>query len=177
MGLSNDDYLFFKDQFTRAGVLDKIVCFVNTSEDPPIERLLIPEMACTAAEYFAYRQNQNLAIIRLKSPGQMKPQKYPDPGIPASKTAMYIILLLKLRSRKYHCLWLESLTELLRVKAGGQVRGMCPLFRLMVRGPYPHYQEERVRGAPRHYREARAKVKACLLLPGGAGMASSLQRV
>ena len=63
IGLSNDDYLFFKDQFTNAGVLDKIVCFINTSEDPPVERLLIPEMACTAAEYFAYRKQQKVLVL------------------------------------------------------------------------------------------------------------------
>ena len=51
MGLSNDDYLSFKNTFTEAGALDKIICFVNTTDDPAVERLLIPDMACTAAEY------------------------------------------------------------------------------------------------------------------------------
>ena len=32
MGLSNDDYLFFKHSFEAAGVLDKIISFVNTTE-------------------------------------------------------------------------------------------------------------------------------------------------
>lgn len=63
MGLSNDDYLFFKDTFSRAGVLDKIVSFINTSENPPLERLLIPDMACTAAEYFANDKKQNVLVL------------------------------------------------------------------------------------------------------------------
>ena len=42
MGLSNDDYLFFRHAFESAGALDKIVSFVNTTEEPPVERLLIP---------------------------------------------------------------------------------------------------------------------------------------
>lgn len=63
MGLSNDDYLFFRDTFTKAGVLDKIVCFINTSENPPLERLLIPDMACTAAEYFANDQKQKVLVL------------------------------------------------------------------------------------------------------------------
>src|SRR5574344_2906134 len=53
MGLSNDDYLYFRHKFENAGALDKIVSFVNTTEEPPVERLLIPDMALAAAEYFA----------------------------------------------------------------------------------------------------------------------------
>lgn len=63
MGLSNDDYLFFKHTFESAGVLDKIVCFINTSEDPPLERLLIPDMACTAAEYFANDRKEKVLLL------------------------------------------------------------------------------------------------------------------
>ena len=50
MGLSNDDYLYFKNMFESAGALDKIISFVNTTEQPPVERLLIPDMALTAAK-------------------------------------------------------------------------------------------------------------------------------
>ncbi len=53
MGLSNDDYLFFRNAFENAGALDKIICFVDTTEDPLVELLLIPDMALAAAEYFA----------------------------------------------------------------------------------------------------------------------------
>ena len=38
--------------FSNAGALDRIISFVNTTENPPVERLLIPDMALTAAEYF-----------------------------------------------------------------------------------------------------------------------------
>jgi V/A-type H+-transporting ATPase subunit B len=63
MGLSNDDYLFFKDTFAKAGVLDKIVSFINTAENPPLERLLIPDMACTAAEYFANDKKEMVLVL------------------------------------------------------------------------------------------------------------------
>lgn len=63
MGLSNDDYLFFKNTFSHAGVMDKMVSFINTSENPPLERLLIPDMACTAAEYFANDKKQNVLVL------------------------------------------------------------------------------------------------------------------
>jgi len=63
MGLSNDDYLFFRHQFEGAGALDKIVSFVNTTEEPPVERLLIPDMALTAAEYFAVDKNEKVLVL------------------------------------------------------------------------------------------------------------------
>ena len=63
MGLTNDDYLFFKNIFENAGALDRIISFVNTSEDPPVERLLVPDMALTAAEYFAAEKNQNVLVL------------------------------------------------------------------------------------------------------------------
>ena len=63
MGLTNDDYLYFKNLFDNAGVLDRIVSFVNTTEDPPVERLLVPDMALTAAEYFAVDKNEKVLVL------------------------------------------------------------------------------------------------------------------
>ena len=63
MGLSNDDYLYFKHEFEAAGALDKIISFVNTTEQPPVERLLIPDMALTAAEYFAADKNEKVLVL------------------------------------------------------------------------------------------------------------------
>lgn len=63
MGLTNDDYLFFKNSFENAGALDRIVSFVNTTEEPPVERLLIPDMALAAAEYFAVDKNEKVLVL------------------------------------------------------------------------------------------------------------------
>ena len=63
MGLSNDDYLYFRHKFENAGALDKIVSFVNTTEEPPVERLLIPDMALAAAEYFAVDKNEKVLVL------------------------------------------------------------------------------------------------------------------
>ena len=63
MGMTNDDYLFYKNVFSNAGALDRIISFVNTTENPPVERLLIPDMALTAAEYFAVDKNQNVLVL------------------------------------------------------------------------------------------------------------------
>ncbi len=63
MGLTNDDYLFFKNVFDNAGALDRIVGFINTTEDPPVERLLVPYMALAAAEYFAVEKNEKVLVL------------------------------------------------------------------------------------------------------------------
>ena len=63
MGMTNDDYLFFKNTFSNAGALDRIVSFINTTEDPSVERLLIPDMALSAAEYFAVEQQEKVLVL------------------------------------------------------------------------------------------------------------------
>lgn len=62
IGLTNDDYLYFKRVFDDAGALDRIVGFINTTENPPVERLLVPDMALAAAEYYA-QQGQKVLVL------------------------------------------------------------------------------------------------------------------
>lgn len=63
MGMSNDDYLYYRTMFENAGALDRIVCFMNTTEDPPVERLLVPDMCLTAAEYFAVEHRAKVLVL------------------------------------------------------------------------------------------------------------------
>lgn len=63
MGLTNDDYLYYKNVFDNAGALDRIISFVNTTDNPPLERLLIPDMALTTAEYFADEKNESVLVL------------------------------------------------------------------------------------------------------------------
>jgi len=63
MGLTNDDYLFYKNVFDNAGALERIISFVNTTENPPVERLLVPDMALTAAEYFAVEKHEKVLVL------------------------------------------------------------------------------------------------------------------
>jgi len=63
MGLSNDDYLYFRNTFENAGSLDRIIAFVNTTEDPPVERLMVPDMALTAAEHYATKKQEKVLVL------------------------------------------------------------------------------------------------------------------
>ncbi|MEM6261236.1 MAG: V-type ATP synthase subunit B [Bacteroidota bacterium] len=63
MGLTHDDYLYFRNLFEAAGAIHRIVSFVNTTEQPAVERLLIPDMALTAAEYFAVDKEEKVLVL------------------------------------------------------------------------------------------------------------------
>ncbi len=63
MGLTNDDYLYYKNVFENAGALERIIAFINTTENPPVERLLVPDMALTAAEYFAVEKKEKVLVL------------------------------------------------------------------------------------------------------------------
>jgi V/A-type H+-transporting ATPase subunit B len=63
MGMSNDDYLYYKNLFDNAGALDRIICFMSTTDNPPVERLLVPDMCLTAAEYFAMDKHKSVLVL------------------------------------------------------------------------------------------------------------------
>ncbi|MDH4199461.1 MAG: V-type ATP synthase subunit B [Spirochaetia bacterium] len=63
IGLSNDDYLFFKNIFDNSEAQERIISFINTTENPPVERLLIPDMCLTAAEFFAVRDKAKVLVL------------------------------------------------------------------------------------------------------------------
>ncbi|MCK5732389.1 MAG: V-type ATP synthase subunit B, partial [Tenericutes bacterium] len=63
MGVKNDVADYFKRSFEEAGVLEKVVMFLNLSNDPIIERLITPRCALTTAEYLAYNHNMHILVV------------------------------------------------------------------------------------------------------------------
>ena len=63
MGVKNDVADYFKRSFEDTGVLQKVVMFLNLSNDPIIERILTPRCALTVAEYLAYEHNMRILVI------------------------------------------------------------------------------------------------------------------
>ena len=63
MGVTNDVAEYFKRSFKEAGVMERVVMFLNLSNDPIIERILTPRCALTAAEYLAFKQNMHVLVI------------------------------------------------------------------------------------------------------------------
>lgn len=63
MGASNDVAEYFKRSFEESGVLERVVMFMNLSNDPVVERITTPRCALTAAEYLAFEHNMNILVI------------------------------------------------------------------------------------------------------------------
>ena len=63
MGVKNDVADYFKRSFEESGVLQRVVMFLNLSNDPIIERILTPRCALTAAEYLAYEHNMHILVV------------------------------------------------------------------------------------------------------------------
>jgi len=54
MGITFEEANFFIEDFRRTGAIERAVLFINLADDPPIERLAIPRIALTVAEYLAF---------------------------------------------------------------------------------------------------------------------------
>lgn len=63
MGIKHDDADFFRKSFEQAGVLEKVVMFINLADDPIVERIVTPRCALTAAEYLAFEENMHILVI------------------------------------------------------------------------------------------------------------------
>ena len=63
MGVKHDVAAYFKRMFEEVGVMQKVVMFVNVSNEPIIERILTPRFALTAAEYLAFEHNMHILTI------------------------------------------------------------------------------------------------------------------
>ncbi len=63
MGVKNDVADYFKRELARGGASDRVVMFLNLSNDPVAERIITPRLALTAAEYLAYEHNMHILVI------------------------------------------------------------------------------------------------------------------
>lgn len=65
IGLLQDEAVFFLDKFKESGNINNILSFFNFIDDPVMERLIIPRVALTAAEYFAFEKDMHVLIILI----------------------------------------------------------------------------------------------------------------
>lgn len=63
MGITNEEALFFRQEFERTGSLGNVIMYLNLADDPAIERIITPRIALTAAEYLAYEKNMHVLVI------------------------------------------------------------------------------------------------------------------
>jgi len=63
MGIKHDEADFFRKVFEEAGVMDRVVMFLNLADDPVMERIITPRCALTAAEYLAFECGMHVLVI------------------------------------------------------------------------------------------------------------------
>ncbi len=63
IGVSYDDAMFFIENFKKYGALENSVAFINTADSPVIERIAIPRVALTAAEFLAWKHDMHVLVI------------------------------------------------------------------------------------------------------------------
>ena len=63
MGITNEEALFFRNEFERTGSLGNVIMFLNLADDPAIERIITPRIALSAGEYLAYEKDMQVLVI------------------------------------------------------------------------------------------------------------------
>ena len=63
MGIKYDQAQFFINSFEESGVLSKVVMFQSLADSPPIERIITPRCALTAAEYLAFEKGMHVLVV------------------------------------------------------------------------------------------------------------------
>ncbi len=63
MGIKHDEADFFRNAFEEAGVMQRVVMFVNFADDPVVERITTPRCALTTAEYLAFECGFHVLVI------------------------------------------------------------------------------------------------------------------
>ena len=63
MGVNSETARFFRQDFAASGAAPRSVLYLNTADDPPVERLITPRLALTAAEYLAFTRDMHVLVI------------------------------------------------------------------------------------------------------------------
>ena len=63
IGVNSEEVNFFKKQFEETGALDRSVLFLNLASEPAMERIILPRLALTTAEYLAYEKDMHVLVI------------------------------------------------------------------------------------------------------------------
>ncbi|MGB5912983.1 MAG: V-type ATP synthase subunit B, partial [Promethearchaeia archaeon] len=65
IGIIEDEAISFLRSFQESGNIQNIISFFNFAADPIMERLIIPRVALTTAEYFAFEKDMHVLVILI----------------------------------------------------------------------------------------------------------------
>lgn len=63
MGITFEEANFFTRDFRETGAIERTVLFINLADDPPVERIAVPRLALTVAEYLAFEKEMHILVI------------------------------------------------------------------------------------------------------------------
>ncbi len=63
IGITFEEAEFFISDFRKTGAINRTVLFINLANDSAVERIAVPRMALTAAEYLAYERGMHVLVI------------------------------------------------------------------------------------------------------------------
>ncbi len=63
IGINSEEANFFKNEFESTGALENTVMFLNLSSEPSMERIILPRLALTTAEYLAYKEDMHVLVV------------------------------------------------------------------------------------------------------------------
>lgn len=63
MGVTFEESIFFQKEFERTGAIENATLFINTAADPVVERIAVPRMALSYAEYLAFEKGKHVLVI------------------------------------------------------------------------------------------------------------------
>ncbi len=63
MGITFEEANFFITDFQETGAMERTVLFINLADDPPVERIAVPRLASTVAEYLAFEHDMHILVI------------------------------------------------------------------------------------------------------------------
>ncbi|MFW9937530.1 MAG: V-type ATP synthase subunit B [Candidatus Thorarchaeota archaeon] len=65
IGIIQDEAIFYMNQFQKSGNIQNIISFINFADDPVMERLIIPKVALTTAEFFAFEKEMHVLVVLI----------------------------------------------------------------------------------------------------------------
>lgn len=63
MGITFEESEYFINQFKETGAIERAVMYMNLADDPVVERIILPRLALTCAEYLAFELNMHVLVI------------------------------------------------------------------------------------------------------------------
>lgn len=63
MGITFEEAEFFMNEFRSTGAIERAAVYINLADDPVVERITLPRIALTCAEYLAFEKGMHVLVI------------------------------------------------------------------------------------------------------------------